>query len=185
MSGSGSGTSRSHFKATIMEKLFQLIKKSEHSKKYLWLLNRIMNHTVRFNKPHGFQVIKIAPDFVQTFAPYHKKNFNHVRGIHACAIATVGELAAGLMLMYHFSPKNYRIIMSNIHVDYHYQAKKDIIATAALSAIEKENILQILTQHNKTTHTINSEIKDDDHTLIATMTSTWQIKNWNEVRTHL
>lgn len=168
-----------------MEKMFQLIQKAQQSKKYLWLLNRIMNHNVRFNKPHGFQIVKITDEHVQTFAPYHKKNFNHVRGIHACAIATVGELAAGLMLMVHFSPKEYRVIMSNIHIDYHYQAKKDVIATAALSAIEKENILQTLKQDNKTTHTITTEIKDDDHVLVATVKSTWQIKDWNEVRTRL
>lgn len=168
-----------------MEKLFQLIKKSEHSKKYLWLLNRIMNHTVRFNKPHGFQVIKIAPDFVQTFAPYHKKNFNHVRGIHACAIATVGELAAGLLLMNHFSPKEYRVIMSNIHIDYHYQAKKNITATATIAASEKENVMQRLKDLQKTTQMIVTEIKDDDHQAIATVQSTWQIKAWKDVQTRL
>ena len=168
-----------------MEKLFQLIKKSEHSKKYLWLLNRIMNHTVRFNKPHGFQVIKIAPDFVQTFAPYHKKNFNHVRGIHACAIATVGELAAGLLLMNHFSPKDYRVIMSNINIDYHYQAKKNITATATIAADEKENVMQRLKELQKTTQMIVTEIKDDDHQAIATVQSTWQIKAWKDVQTKL
>lgn len=168
-----------------MEKLFQLIQKAQQSKNYLWLLNRIMNHNVRFNKPHGFQIVKITGEHVQTFAPYHKKNFNHVRGIHACAIATVGELAAGLMLMVHFSPKNYRVIMSNIHIDYHYQAKKDIVATATLSATEKESILQALTQGNRTTHTITTEINDEDHAHIATVQSTWQIKDWSEVRTRL
>jgi acyl-coenzyme A thioesterase PaaI-like protein len=169
----------------MMEKLFQLIQKSETSKKHLWLLNRIMNHTVRFNKPHGFQVIKIAPDFVQTFAPYHKKNFNHLHGIHACAIATVGELAAGLLLMNHFSPKDYRVIMSTIAIDYHYQAKKDIVATATLSANEKENSLQRLNAESKTTQTIISEIKDNDQQLVATVQSTWQIKSWCDVKTRL
>ncbi len=166
-----------------MEQLFHLIQKAQHSKKHLWLLNRVMNHTVRFNKPHGFQIIKISDDFVQTFAPYHKKNFNHVRGIHACAIATVGELAAGLILMHHFSPKEYRVIMSQIHIDYHYQAKKDIVATATISLAEKEAILQALKADNKTTQTVITEVKDDDQQHIATVKSTWQIKDWKQVQT--
>src|SRR3990167_7232969 len=127
-----------------MKALFTLIQKSKTSKKHLWLLNRVMNHHVRFNKPHGFQIIKIEENAVQTFAPYHKKNFNHVKGIHACSIATVGELAAGLLLMSHFSPINYRVIMSNISIDYHYQAKKNIMATATLPTLEKAAILQTL-----------------------------------------
>lgn len=168
-----------------MNKLFYLIQKAQTYKIYLWLLNRMMNHTVRFNKPHGFQVIKITDDSVQTFAPYHKKNFNHVRGIHACAIATVGELAAGLLLMHHFSPKEFRVIMSTIHIDYHYQAKKNIVATAALSSDEKENVMQQLKKENKAMQAITSEIKDDDKTLVATVKTTWQIKNWADVRTRV
>lgn len=166
-----------------MNMLFQLIQKAEKSKKHLWLLNRVMNHAVRFNKPHGFQVIKIAPNQVQTFAPYHKKNFNHVRGIHACAIATVGELAAGLMLMRHFSPKNYRVILSHLDIHYHYQAKKDIVATATLSDEEKTTLLEQLRNQNKIEKTLSTEIKDNDGNCVATVKSTWQIKDWKAVQT--
>src|SRR3990167_213039 len=117
----------------MIKKLATLIQKAENSKLYLWLLNRVMSHAVPFNKPHGFKVIDITFHHVTTFAAYRKKNFNHVRGIHACAIATVGELAAGIVLMYHFSPAQYRFIMSTMQIDYHYQAKKNITAMAALS----------------------------------------------------
>ncbi|PIZ03647.1 MAG: DUF4442 domain-containing protein [Gammaproteobacteria bacterium CG_4_10_14_0_8_um_filter_38_16] len=168
-----------------MRQLSQLIQKSETSRKYLWLLNRVMNHSVKFNKPHGFQVIKVSSHQVQTFAPYHKKNFNHVRGIHACAIATVGELAAGIILMYHFSPLDYRVIMSHIAIDYHYQAKKNIIATAHFSDQDKNAVLALLNKEHKTTHTVKTEIRDDDHQLIATVLTTWQIKAWEAVKTRM
>ncbi|MCX7124668.1 MAG: DUF4442 domain-containing protein [Gammaproteobacteria bacterium] len=168
-----------------MQILFNLIQKAEKSKLNLWLLNRVMNKAVRFNKPHGFRVIKISADQVQTFAPYHKKNFNHVRGIHACALATVGELAAGLVLMTHFSPKEYRVIMSKIEIDYHYQAKKDITATASLSPAEKEIALQALAKENKTVQTVITELYDTDQKHVATVKSTWQIKKWTDVQTKL
>lgn len=168
-----------------MNVLSNLIQKAKESKKHLWLLNRLMRHAVKFNKPHGFQVITISPDYVQTFAPYHKKNFNHVRGIHACAIATVGELAAGLILMYHFTPQDYRIIMSHIEIDYHFQAKKNIIATATLSPTEKLMILDLLKSDGKTLQTITTEVKDEDHQSIATVKTVWQIKPWKDVKTQL
>ena len=168
-----------------MKKLIALLQKSASSRRHLWLLNRLLNHLVRFNKPHGFQVIKIDDDHVQTFAPYHKKNFNHVRGIHACAIATIGELAAGLSLMVHFSPADYRVILSSLNIDYHYQAKKDIVATAKLLSAEKESILQALQQAGKTLHTMSVDVKDSDHQAVATVKSTWQIKPWKDVKTKM
>lgn len=166
-----------------MKALSHLIQKAENSPKYLWLLNRIINHAVRFNKPHGFQVIKITGDRVETFAPYHKKNFNHVNGIHACAIATVSELAAGILLMYHFSPQVYRIILSTIHIDYHFQAKKDITATASLMSSEKSDMVERLTKESKTLQTVTTIIKDHDQQIIAAVQTQWQIKLWKDVRT--
>lgn len=166
-----------------MKILYRCIQKAETSKKYLWLLNRLLNFAVPFNKPHCFKVIKISSEQVQTFAPYKKKNFNHVRGIHACAIATVGELAAGLLLMYHFKPTDYRVIMSHIEIDYHYQAKKNIVANAAISNTEIESILKILSTENKATQTIISEIIDQDNQAIATVKTTWQLKKWDVVKT--
>lgn len=168
-----------------MLQLSNFIQKSQHSKKHLWMLNRLMNHAVKFNKPHGFQIIKMSPEYVQTFAPYHKKNFNHVKGIHACAIATVGELAAGLLLMLHFTPGQYRVIMSHIDIDYHYQAKKNIMATASLPLSDKESILHQLNLENKTLYTVITSIKDEDQQLVATVKTTWQIKDWKNVRTQM
>lgn len=169
----------------MIKKLASLITKAEHSKKHLWLLNKIMSYAVPFNKPHGFQVSTINSNYIKTFAPYHKKNFNHVKGIHACAIATVGELAAGIMLMYHFSPAEYRFIMSNMEIEYHYQAKKNITATATLTNEAKAAVLNTLKGTEKTSQLIVSEIKDDDQNLIATVKTTWQIKSWENVKTKL
>ena len=166
-----------------MKILSTLIERSKTSKKHLWLLNRLMSHIVPFNKPHSFKVAKITDDSVQIFTPYRKKNFNHVRGIHACALATAGELAAGLTLMSHFSPLEYRLIMSNINIDYHYQAKKNVMATASFEKNEKVRVLENLLKEGKTLETIITEIKDEEGQSIATVKTTWQIKPWKEVRT--
>lgn len=168
-----------------MKLLFSLIQKAKTSKKHLWLLNRVMNHAVPFNKPHGFQILRITDDQVETSASYQKKNFNHVKGIHACSIATVGELAAGLVIMSNFSPLEYRVIMSNINIDYHYQAKKNIVATAMIAQPEKEAILKALSQDGKTLQTITTDIRDEDQKQVATVKSTWQIKPWKDVRTQM
>lgn len=166
-----------------MRQLHTLLHKAEHSKKHLWLLNFMLGRTIGFNKPHGFKIKEIGPDFMTTYAPYQKKNFNHLRGIHACAIATVSELAAALELMYHFPPKDFRFIMSDIQIKYHYQAKKPILAKATLSQEAQTDIIKRLSDNEKTIQDITTEVHDIDNAHIATVKTTWQIKDWAKVQT--
>lgn len=168
-----------------MKKLYTLIHKAKHSKKHLWLLNFILKRAIPFNKPHSFQIHTIEDQGITTFAPYQKKNFNHLKGIHACAIATVAELAAGLSLMNHLSPKEYRFIMSHIDIDYHYQAKKDIYAKAALSLADRDDILKSLENDGKLLREVITVVYDKDGEKVATVKTIWQIKHWRDVRTKL
>lgn len=168
-----------------MKGLHQLLEKAKISKKYRWFLNLMMSKAVPFNKPHGFKVSSIENDAITTFTPYHKKNFNHLKGIHACAIATAGELAAGLVLMAQFPPHKYRFIMSTIQIDYHYQAKKGIFAKATLSPDMQAAILERLSDAPKTFQAVITEVHDTDHAHIATVTTKWQIKDWQQVKTQV
>lgn len=168
-----------------MKKIYALIKEAKHSKTSLWLLNMILKYAIPFNKPHGFKIKHIDENGITTFAPYHKKNFNHLKGIHACAIATVGELAAGLSLMNHFSPSQYRFILSNIDIDYHYQAKKDILAQTSLSASDRENILLALQESDRVLQNVITTITDESNEKVATVKTVWQIKDWTKVKTKL
>lgn len=166
-----------------MRHLHTLLDKAKTSKKHLWFLNFMMGKTIPFNKPHGFKVSTIDADAITTFTPYQKKNWNHLKGIHACAIATAGELAAGLVLMSHFSPHQYRFIMSNIQVQYHYQAKKGIYAKATITSETKQNILNRLKEELKLFQEVITEIHDTDNAHIATIKTQWQIKDWQHVQT--
>ncbi|EKD45092.1 MAG: hypothetical protein ACD_70C00078G0001, partial [uncultured bacterium] len=94
-----------------------------------------------------------------------------------------GELAAGMILMFHFSPEQYRVIMSHIDIDYHYQAKKSVLATAAINASNIGAIQNALQFEGKAQHTVTTKITDTNHTSIATVKTTWQIKSWAAVKT--
>ena len=77
----------------------KLIKKAQHSRFYRGVLNRMLDRLIPFNKPHGFKVLAISDHEVTTLIPYKKKNFNHIRGLHATALATLSEFTTGLMLL--------------------------------------------------------------------------------------
>lgn len=161
----------------------RLLDKAAHSSFYLWLLNRGVNRMVPFNRPHHFQVTRVTEDSLHINVPYRAFNFNHIKGIHACALATVGELAAGMMLMREFDFSEYRLIMSQLSVDYFYQAKQAVTAVASLTDTDKQEALGEIATEGKAMIKMAAQLHDQDNNAICTVTTTWQIKPWSAVKT--
>ena len=111
----------------------RIIQKSKRSGFYRKILNFGLNRMVPFNKPHGFKIVEISDHHLKILIPYRKANFNHIKGIHACALATVSEFTTGFLLLSRLDPKKYRLIMQSLNMDYHYQAKMDSYGTFFIS----------------------------------------------------
>lgn len=162
------------------------LKKAENSKLYRWLLNRILHRMIPFNKPHGFWIDQISQEKISVRIPFKKINLNHIRGIHACAIATACEYASGFLLLRQIGTKDYRIIMQKLSVEYFYQAKTDVLVDFELKKerIEKE-VLQELGKSEHTFITLVAKPKNKDGILLAECTTVWQVKPWSKVKTKL
>lgn len=164
--------------------LRNLTTKAKTSQFNLWLLNKAMWIAIPFNKPHRFEITHVQDEEVHVIAKYRKKNLNHLRGMHAFAIATIGEYASGMLLISNLDPSLYRLIMAKIEVDYHYQAKSTITAIAKLSEEDKnKNIIEPLKSEEAVFTTMEVPIHDTKDNLIATVKVNWQIKLWKSVRT--
>ena len=74
-----------------------LLKRASKSPTYLKLLNYGLARKIPFNKPHGFKILEVGEEHITTFLPYKKSNLNHIRGLHACALATLSELTTGVV----------------------------------------------------------------------------------------
>ena len=149
-------------------------------------LNMALKIGIPFNRPHGIKIHKLEQHKSQTFIPYKKKNFNHIRGTHACGLATVSEFSAGLLLMNNLNADEYRIIMKTINVEYHYQCKKDAIATSEMSESEiMDSIKTPLESQEAIMKEVVTEIYDVDNNHISTCKTLWQIKSWSKVKTKL
>jgi len=163
-----------------------LTSRAKGSSFWLWVLNRALGWSIPFNRPHGFKLVMIGDGLIRTMAPYKRANLNHVKGIHACAIATVAEFSAGFLLLTSLDPKRYRLIMSRIEVDYSYQAKQPIISESSiLPEMLEEQVLKPLAQANAITITLQSRVTDLSGHEIAVALTTWQVKRWSQVRTKL
>jgi len=106
----------------------KLIEKAKTSSFYLWLLNRSFDRMIPFNRPHGFRIIEIGDHHVRTRLPYKTKNLNHLKGLHACALATLTEITGGFIFVTQLDPRKYRIILKKLEVDYLYQGKTNAFA---------------------------------------------------------
>ena len=166
-----------------MEKLNILVEKARYSSFYLWLLNVVLLRMVPFNKPHSIKVIHIGDNELTLSAKNSKPNRNHIKGVHACLLAALCEYVSGLSLLLHFSPKDFRIILKNIHMTYHYQAKTAVFVKFKISQEQIESeILNPLKTQDAIFKEFPVEVYDEEKNHICTGLINWQIKAWKNVK---
>ena len=168
----------------FMNKLNRLIAKTRNSSFYLWLLNLVAKHVVPFNKPHSFTIKHITDQSIVIELPYKKANLNHVKGIHACALATLCEYCTGVVLLSSTDASLYRIMLKNINMTYHYQAKSTVHAKFELTKDWIEaNIISPLKNTEAVFSEFKIEVYDIGNNHICTGIINWQIKSWKNVKT--
>ncbi len=161
-----------------------LIHRSRTSGFSRWLLNVALRWKIPFNQPHGFRVEPLAKVGIKVHIPYWRINRNHIKGIHACALATAAEYCSGLALLEHLDAKKYRLIMKSLHMDYHYQAKANVEAVFAPSGEEiAVQVIEPLRNSDAVLYTARVELHDVNGSHLATALITWQVKAWEKVRT--
>lgn len=151
-----------------------------------WFLNMALPFSIPFNRPHGFKVVPLPEGGIAVRIPYWRINQNHIKGIHACCIATASEMCSGLSVLEQLDPKRYRLIMRSLHMQYHYQAKRAARAQCVPSATEiAERVVGPLATQDAVDHTSVVEVHDVEGNHLATATVTWQVKQWTKVRTRV
>ena len=157
--------------------------RSRHSAMQRWVLNIALRWNVPFNRPHGFHVHPQNDGTIRVRVPYWPINRNHIRGIHACALATAAELSSGLSLLQHLDPKEYRLIMRSIQMEYHFQAKRKAFAECRIDDALIGILRDRINDEGSTDHSSNVIVKNDKGEHLATGTIVWQLKAWSKVRT--
>ncbi|MEK6783615.1 MAG: DUF4442 domain-containing protein [Bacteroidota bacterium] len=162
----------------------KILEKAKHSAFYLKVLNWSLGRMVPFNKPHGFKIFEIEDFRLRIIIPYRKSNFNHIRGLHACALATISEFATGFLLISNLDMKKYRLIMQRLEMDYHYQGKMDAFAEFLISKEWlNENIITPLQTQEAVIVPCEVKIHDRNGNHLTTGKVFWQIKDWGQVKT--
>ncbi len=149
-----------------------------------WKLNALLPWMIPFNRPHGFKVVPLPEGGISVHIPYWRINRNHIKGIHACCLATAAELCSGLSVLEQLDPRQYRLIMRSLHMQYHYQAKQAAVARCAPSATAiTDEVVRPLQDQAAVEHSSTVELHDRSGNHLATGTVVWQVKRWDQVRT--
>lgn len=164
--------------------LVTFVERAKTSKFYLWVLNVVFDRFVPFNKPHHFRVIEVGDDHVKTRLPYRRRNLNHVKGLHACALATLTELSSGFLLASKLDPKKFRLILKRLEIDYLYQGKMDAVCEFRLTANTLNDvIINPLKDQESIVFVAQVNIHDVKGNQLTSGKAHWQIKDWTRVRT--
>lgn len=167
-----------------MNQLAYQLEKATRSRFHLWILNIFLLRYVPFNKPHGIKVVGISEDGITIKAKNKRHNQNHIKGIHACLLATLCEYVSGLNLLRQLDIKEYRIILKNIQMTYHYQAKSAVSARFGISkTFFEEEIIHPLKTETAIFKEFTVDIYDESQNHICTGLINWQIKSWKNVKT--
>lgn len=161
-----------------------VIEKAKRSNFWRWVLNKAQARMIPFNSAHGFEVAILEDYYLKARLPYKRSNFNHIRGLHACALATLSEFTTGFLLASRLDPKRYRLILQRLEMDYLYQGKMDASADFRISEVWlNEHIYQPLTAADAVTVRCEVKIHDTRGNHLTTGQVLWQVKDWAKVRT--
>lgn len=158
------------------------LSKAEHNRGALLVVNFLFSRLIPFNRPHGIKIHRIERAGVAVVLPYRKRNCNHLGGLHACALATAAEFAAGVALLQFIDTSKYRLIMKHIAIEYHSQGTKTAIARAVLNDQALDLVNQKLPDSGVVDIEMQVNVADALDKKLCTATVTWQLKSWELVR---
>ncbi len=167
-----------------MKIYYKLLKLASASTFYRLLLNQILWLRIPFNKPHGIKITQVLDAGFEVRLPYRRNNLNHLKGIHACALATTSEYVAGLTLIRFLDPSKYRLILESLQIRYVYQAKSPVKCRFELDdTFVRREIMEPLSNQDSVFVDLKTRITDESNQLICETTTRWQIKSWDKVKT--
>tara|TARA_Y100001936_G_C16039423_1_gene650570 strand:+ start:672 stop:1190 length:519 start_codon:yes stop_codon:yes gene_type:complete len=163
--------------------LSHLMGRSE-TKLGLKAIDRLFKFGIPFNSPHKIKMRSISNELVAMELPLIRANKNHLGTMHACAIATVGEFCAGVLLIKNLDPSKYRVVMTNLDVTYLKHGASDLGARCEQTATTLSQAREQLQNSASTEITLETNIFNKTDEICAKVVTTWQLKNWNKVKKH-
>ena len=133
-----------------------------------WLFHRILYGMVPYSGSTGARVVRLEPGRAELRLPDRRRVRNHLRSVHAVALANVGELASGRALLTDLPP-GLRAIPVRLEIDF---VKK---ARGSLTVRSQPEPPPTPPPDATAEHGVEAEILDSAGALVATTLVTWRV----------
>ena len=140
-------------------------------------LDLLLNIGIPFNRWLGYRVEAVSEDRVVVRSSDVILRRNHVGGAHACALALMGEYAAGLVIAQTFPVESYRVIIGELRVVYKKQGRGVLRGEAVAPEAWPE-----FDDDDQTWIEMKTLIRDSANEVVAECFTKWQVKQWSKVR---
>lgn len=128
-----------------------------------WLFSRLLGRMVPYTDTMGATVRELEPGHVRVELRDRRKVRNHLRSVHAMAMANLGELVTGLTVLSSLPP-TVRGILTGIEVTYSKKARGLLTAEARCSVGSVPEPRE---------QTVQADITDEDGDVVATVRAKW------------
>jgi len=128
------------------------------------LFNLILARTVPYSGNIKAEVLELGNGEVTISMKDRRAVRNHLKSIHAIALANLGELASG-MAMFSKVSNDIRAIVVDLEIKYLKKARGRLIATGKANPPDEIN--------ESTKSIVYAEIKDSDGDIVATVNVHW------------
>lgn len=130
-----------------------------------WMFSRLLGFTIPYTGSVRAKVDHLVPGHARVHLADRRRVRNHLRSVHAIALANVAELSTGLAVLSGM-PAGYNGILVGLNVEYIKKARGNLVIECRCQVPEFEERTEI---------PVESTITDEAGDVVTTATARWLI----------